>query len=278
MTAVPINRGTDPLSQRVYALIFNGVSRGRLGFISLSEREQIAEAVYAELREGGLEIRIADGLEVLRDVNARLADGCTAETRSWDHFTPEQMDSYWIRCTLADPHDEHEDENTGLTWRTGGSTVTDQPDRRVVQCNYVEPTGVAVKGARAYVCRLNPGNSNVSVMTDLRNHPSPVRALYEHLSDISEDVYAASWMSDCEWGIWQAYADWQAGKPARWSFADITAHMPELDRLHREADGWIWWLNEPGPQFVPLERWLRLVAERERECVDNEGLALRVTG
>jgi hypothetical protein len=43
--------------------------------------------------------------------------GCTEETRSWDHFTPEQADSYWIRCTLSGPHDEHKDENTGLTWR-----------------------------------------------------------------------------------------------------------------------------------------------------------------
>lgn len=41
---------------------------------------------------------------------------CEVETRSWDHFTPEQMDSYWIRCTLSGPHDEHKDENTGLTW------------------------------------------------------------------------------------------------------------------------------------------------------------------
>ncbi len=41
---------------------------------------------------------------------------CAAETRSWDHFTPDQADSYWIRCTLAGPHGEHKDENTGLVW------------------------------------------------------------------------------------------------------------------------------------------------------------------
>lgn len=46
---------------------------------------------------------------------------CEAETRSWDHFTPEQMDSYWIRCMLSGPHDEHEDENTGLTWKDQAS-------------------------------------------------------------------------------------------------------------------------------------------------------------
>jgi hypothetical protein len=43
---------------------------------------------------------------------------CREETWSWDHFTPEQVDSYPIRCTLQGPHDEHEDEHTGLTWRS----------------------------------------------------------------------------------------------------------------------------------------------------------------
>lgn len=37
-------------------------------------------------------------------------------------------------------------------------------DRRVVQCNYVEPTGVASKGARAFVTRSNGGNGNDRVM------------------------------------------------------------------------------------------------------------------
>lgn len=80
MTA-PLNRGTDPVSQRVYALILNGITRATTlteanaddSWMRYSERERIADAVYAELREGGIEIRLADGLAVLRDVNARLA-------------------------------------------------------------------------------------------------------------------------------------------------------------------------------------------------------------
>jgi hypothetical protein len=39
--------------------------------------------------------------------------------------------------------------------------VTEQlPDRKVIQCNYAEGTGVAAPGARAYVVRGNPGNAN----------------------------------------------------------------------------------------------------------------------
>jgi hypothetical protein len=50
---------------------------------------------------------------------------CESETRSWDHFTPEQADSYWIRCTLSGKHDEHEDEHTGLTWVDLGPMTTE---------------------------------------------------------------------------------------------------------------------------------------------------------
>lgn len=51
-------------------------------------------------------------------LNAQPLRACAEETRSWDHFTPEQTDNYWIRCTLSGPHAEHKDEHTGLTWRT----------------------------------------------------------------------------------------------------------------------------------------------------------------
>jgi len=41
---------------------------------------------------------------------------CQAETRSWDHFRPEQIDSYLIRCTEFGQHDRHKDGHTGLSW------------------------------------------------------------------------------------------------------------------------------------------------------------------
>lgn len=67
--------------------------------------------------DAGLAERICALLNASDGALAQAAE-CTEETRSWDHFTPEQMDSYWIRCTLSVPHDEHHDEHTGLTWRT----------------------------------------------------------------------------------------------------------------------------------------------------------------
>ncbi len=61
---------------------------------------------------------LRDELVALRAACAPDPEPCTAETRSWDHFRPEQIDSYWIRCSLAGEHDEHEDSHTGLTWRS----------------------------------------------------------------------------------------------------------------------------------------------------------------
>lgn len=117
--------------------------------------------------------------------------------------------------------------------------------------------------------------------TTLANNPT-AQALYAFMSDISENVYAAGWMADCEWSLWWALTSWRAGQPAVWSFADITAHMPALDALHRAAGGWIWWLDyrddRGGPQFVADERWARLVDERTREQgrISNERLNIRI--
>lgn len=105
--------------------------------------------------------------------------------------------------------------------------------------------------------------------------------LRDFLSDISEDVYAAGWMADCEWDIWSAYQEWKAGRPAKWSFADISAYMAELEQLHREAGGWIWWLDHRGgEQFVADARWALLVAERAKEGgrISNEQLDARLAG
>ncbi len=76
--SVPIDRHTG-VGQTVYALIFNGVTRAsstaadEADWIRLSERERIAEAVYAELQAGNIEFRLG-GLAML----ARVAAGETA--------------------------------------------------------------------------------------------------------------------------------------------------------------------------------------------------------
>lgn len=78
----------------------------------------------AFLRAGGPigadDAAIRAGLEA---VNPADPEQCSAETRSWDHFRPEQIDSYWIRCTEFGPHDRHKDAHTGLSWSDTGSNA-----------------------------------------------------------------------------------------------------------------------------------------------------------
>lgn len=49
---------------------------------------------------------------------------CDAEKHSWDFFSPNAVDSYWMRCHLVGPHDEHENSETGAKWRDETSSNT----------------------------------------------------------------------------------------------------------------------------------------------------------
>ena len=73
LTEVP----DDPLSRRIHALIFNGVTRAsatRADFwMLLSERERMARAVYDELRKGNIEFRLG-GLALLAEAVEAEAD------------------------------------------------------------------------------------------------------------------------------------------------------------------------------------------------------------
>jgi hypothetical protein len=41
---------------------------------------------------------------------------CEAEAYSWDYFSHNAVDPYWMRCDLTYPHDEHENQGTGAKW------------------------------------------------------------------------------------------------------------------------------------------------------------------
>jgi len=66
-----LNPGTDPVSERVYSLIFNGLTAGLTEFMPLSERARVSEAIYKSLRQGGIEVRLSDGLARLREASGK---------------------------------------------------------------------------------------------------------------------------------------------------------------------------------------------------------------
>lgn len=71
--------------------------------------------VFAEHVDQGMECRERSP-EAEAPPVAEVQRECTEETWSWEHFTPAQVDPYWIKCTQPLPHAEHKDGTTGLTW------------------------------------------------------------------------------------------------------------------------------------------------------------------
>ena len=87
------------------------------------ERGHLAAVVIDGGSEG--DQALAERICALLNADETAPAPCQEETYSWHHFTPEQVDAYWIRCTLLGSHDEHHDENTGLTWRSLGPVTAD---------------------------------------------------------------------------------------------------------------------------------------------------------
>lgn len=82
---------------------------------ALAAIERVQETLSLHNPNGRL---VKEVLAALDGVPEPDDDPCKAETHSWSHYRPEQIDSYWIRCTRLGKHDEHEDSNTGLNWRS----------------------------------------------------------------------------------------------------------------------------------------------------------------
>lgn len=107
---VPLNLGTEPVSRRVYALIFNGLTLALTAeqWMPLDERERVTAAIYDALSAGGIEVRLADGLERLR----RVADEIASLGRRVD------CDQVHPQCGVYHPdgHDPSEVEGVRSTF------------------------------------------------------------------------------------------------------------------------------------------------------------------
>lgn len=101
------------------------------------------------------------------------------------------------------------------------------------------------------------------------------RALYQLMSDISEDCYCAGWMSDNECTLWTMVANPDADR--RYGIGEVELQqIEELRAISAEVGGWIRWRNdyddknlprsEWGPVFVPMEEWLTMYERRMAEC------------
>lgn len=137
-----------------------------------------------------------------------------------------------------------------------------------------------------------PRPSERDPTVNMTNPTTSRAALATCMSDVSEEEWSANWHAGLEWVLWQALEQWKAAdadgdphwRPA-WPLPfGVTHFVPQLAKLHEAAGGWTWWLDnpldgEPGPQWVPTERWRRLVAANtEHPDLDNDDLDKLVLG
>lgn len=90
-------------------------------------------------------------------------------------------------------------------------------------------------------------------------------ALYDTMSEISEDCWSAGWMIGNEHAIWSAL---QAGD-TRYGMTRMDPELLEKCRaLSEQLGGWIIWLDNDcdenlpvdqwGPYFVDMDQWLTI--------------------
>jgi hypothetical protein len=79
------------------------------------------------------------------------------------------------------------------------------------------------------------------------------------MTGISEEGWCAGWLSNLEFDLWQACH----GGPTGYGHHIVTPRQAQLLKLLSEAAGG-WWVYEmdQGAVFLPLEEWLRRLAER----------------
>ena len=86
-----------------------------------------------------------------------------------------------------------------------------------------------------------------------------VVALADLMSEISERCYAARWMRDTEYVLWDALAK----GPRDWGRDQITADdLARLKRLSEASGGWITNSFDRAARFVSLDEFAQLVDRR----------------
>lgn len=83
-------------------------------------------------------------------------------------------------------------------------------------------------------------------------HGAAVQDLIDHIEDLSEEAYCASWMQGVEFALWRRLSE----GPGRYGQLDVTdEHIRNLRRLAEACGGWVYWNPTTYETFVPLKEW-----------------------
>lgn len=108
------------------------------------------------------------------------------------------------------------------------------------------------------------------------------RALYQLMSDISEDCYCAGWMNGNEYTLWEMLTTPTA--PRNYGMGQVSDRdIAEMRAISNDIGGWIRWhddadepdlpANEWGPRFEALEDWQRRYDKQKAEWATLSGSA-----
>lgn len=86
--------------------------------------------------------------------------------------------------------------------------------------------------------------------TEIDSHPLAI-----YMSDISEDCYAAGWLSGTEYVLWQAVLN---GFTKSGCWVVTYENIAELKKLSTQYQCWIYWLEGVGTIPVSLGCWEQL--------------------
>ena len=117
-------------------------------------------------------------------------------------------------------------------------------------------------------------------MLDPEKHLTPLqRALYELMSEISEDCWCAGWMMGNEFALWDAIVT--GDRTYGMSFMDENL-LASVKALSDQIGGWIEWrddeqglpVGEWGPYFIAMPDWLEKFA-KDKAARDALGAAVK---
>ena len=80
------------------------------------------------------------------------------------------------------------------------------------------------------------------------------RALYQLMSEISEECYCAGWMSGNEFTLWEMVSSPDASRS--YGMGEVSeSQIADLRAMSAEIGGWIRWHDDADDSTLPPEEW-----------------------
>ena len=113
--------------------------------------------------------------------------------------------------------------------------------------------------------------------TDERPFLDLARELYEGMTNISEEVYAAGWLYDWEHPLW----DHALNRPFEGMQTSIginrdvpVSAINRVMELSMKCQGWIIFDDDRGPTWIPIDDWLWHLEDIEKHSLEGKGICL----